>query len=63
MLFNFMVDVICTRNCTVESCSTFQGVENIAQPLGPHKVFESTKTLAWLPRAYEHSHTQLFQGF
>jgi hypothetical protein len=26
----------------------------------PHKVFESIQSLAWLPRAYEHSHTQLF---
>jgi hypothetical protein len=34
-----------------------QGVENIAQQLGLHKVFESTQTMAWLPKVYEHSHT------
>jgi hypothetical protein len=47
----------------VKSCSISQGVENITQQLGPHKVFESTQTLTWLPRAYEHFHTQLFEGF
>jgi len=43
----------------IESCLASQGVENIAQ-LGPLKVLESTQTLEWLPKAYEHSHTQLF---
>ncbi len=59
-MFNFLVHSNFTRDCMIESCLASQGVENIAQQLGPLKVLESTQTLEWLLKAYEHSHTQLF---
>ncbi len=43
----------------VKSCSTSQGVFKVSKQLDLHKAFESTQTLAWVPKVYEHFHTQL----
>ncbi len=43
----------------VESCLAYRGVKNIVEQLGLHKAFKLTQILAWLPKVFQHFHTQL----